>query len=130
MPESPEWLFVYGTLRPGVSGTAGELVAGLETVGGAVVRGLLFDLGDYPGMIDGEGAVHGELLLVRDSSRLAVLDDYEGCGEARPLFRRRRATARRETGEEISVWAYFYAGSVVGAVRIPGGDYAAHRRVS
>jgi gamma-glutamylcyclotransferase (GGCT)/AIG2-like uncharacterized protein YtfP len=128
MSAEPLLLFVYGTLRPGLPGPAGHLVDGLERAGAATVRGLLFDLGEYPGMVAGAGLVHGELLRVGDPGRLAALDDYEGCGGPRPLFRRQLTTARRETGEEVAAWAYFYSRSVTGTVQIPAGDYAAHRQ--
>jgi len=130
MPAEPQLLFVYGTLRPGLTEVAGHLVDDLERAGAATVRGLLFDLGEYPGMVAGDGIVHGELLRVDDAARFAALDEYEGCGGPRPLFERHRTTGRRDTGEEVTAWAYFYARPVAGREQIPGGDYVAHRRGS
>jgi gamma-glutamylcyclotransferase (GGCT)/AIG2-like uncharacterized protein YtfP len=128
MLAEPQLLFVYGTLRPGLAEAAGHLVDDLERAGTATVRGLLFDLGEYPGMVAGDGIVHGELLRVDDAARLAALDEYEGCGGPGPLFERHRTTVRLDTGEELTAWAYFYVRSVAGKERVPGGDYAAHRQ--
>ncbi len=124
----PALLFAYGTLRPSLAGGAGQLVAGLVQAGAATTRGQLFDLGGYPGMVAGDGLVHGELLRLSDPEQLAALDAYEECGGPNPLYRRELAIVRRENGEETTVWVYVYARSVTGAPRIPGGDYLAYRR--
>ena len=67
------WLFVYGTLRQG--GSNARLLAGL-TRHPATCRGVLHDLGPYPGMALGEGRVVGELVPL-DPQRLAALDALE-----------------------------------------------------
>lgn len=123
----PELLFVYGTLRPALAtGPQGRLVRELEAVGVATVPGLLLDLGDYPGLVTGDGVVHGELLRIADPARLAALDAYEECGGAEPLFRRERATAWRADGTPITAWVYRYARPAAHARPITSGDYAAH----
>jgi len=54
-------------------------------VGDATVRGTLYDLGAYPGLlVAGEhaGLVTGEVYALdpaREDATLAVLDEYEGC---------------------------------------------------
>jgi gamma-glutamylcyclotransferase (GGCT)/AIG2-like uncharacterized protein YtfP len=123
----PKLLFAYGTLRPNLAGPAWQLVARLVPAGAATVRGLLYDLGGYPGMVPGDGLVHGELLQLSDPDQLVALDAYEESDGPNPLFCRRLTMARQGTGEETIVWAYFYARSVAGAPRIPGGDYLAQR---
>jgi gamma-glutamylcyclotransferase (GGCT)/AIG2-like uncharacterized protein YtfP len=124
----PDLLFAYGTLRPSLAGAARQLVARLVPAGAATVRGLLYDLGGYPGMVAGDGIVHGELLQLSHPDQLADLDAYEECDEPNPLFRRELAIARRAAGEETTVWTYVYARSVTRASRIHGGDYLAHQR--
>jgi gamma-glutamylcyclotransferase (GGCT)/AIG2-like uncharacterized protein YtfP len=48
----PEYLFVYGTLLPGVGPIRlRELTRRLRPVGLATVRGRLYDLGAYPGVV-------------------------------------------------------------------------------
>lgn len=126
--EKPDLVFVYGTLRPALAAATRHLVDDLEQVGSATVRGLLFDLGNYPGMIEGDGIVHGDLLRLGSPNRLLLLDEYEECGSPRPLFRRQRILARQATGEIVAAWTYLYARSITGAVQIPEGDYATHLR--
>ena len=119
-------LFVYGSLRPALArGEPAQLVAGLEQLGRASVPGMLYDLGDYPGLVSGSGRVHGDLLLV-PVRRLALLDDYEECGGSRPLFRRVRLPATRDDGSACRAWVYRYARPVAGGRLIPAGDYAAY----
>jgi len=119
-------LFVYGSLRPALaSGQPARLVAGLENLGPASVPGRLYDLGDYPGLVAGDGRVRGDLLLVPDEL-IALLDDYEECGGSRPLFRRVRLTATHDDGSACRAWVYRYARPVTGSRLIPEGDYAAY----
>jgi len=80
MPE-PFRLFVYGHLR---RGQAGYRLLALEQrtkwLGEAKVRGRLYDLGDYPGLVLGsDGIVQGELIAFDDPTLWAALDDYEDC---------------------------------------------------
>ncbi len=124
----PDLLFVYGTLRPSLAGGVRELVASLVPAGAATMPGLLYDLGGYPGMVAGDGLVHGELLRLSSPDELAALDAYEECGGPNPLYHRAVAIVRRENGEQATAWAYFYMRSVAGKTRIHGGDYLAYRR--
>lgn len=89
------------------------------------MRGLLHDLGEYPGMTDGDGVVYGELLQVTELEHLMPLDAYEECGGPNPLFRRVAAVARRADGTLARAWVYLYARPLT-AERVVGGDYAAH----
>ena len=121
-------LFVYGTLRPALArGEPATLVQGLPCLGPATVRGTLHDLGDYPGLVAGEGLVHGDLLAVATADQLVALDAYEECGGPRPLFVRTRAAATRPDGSVVAAWVYLFARSVGTARPIAGGDYAAIR---
>jgi len=128
MPSNdPELLFVYGTLRPALAtGGHAAIVRDLELVGPARAPGLLLDLGDYPGLVAGDGVVHGELLRVADPARLEALDDYEACGGPEPLFHRERMVASRGDGTPLVAWGYRYARPRAAATVIAGGDYAAH----
>lgn len=80
-------LFVYGTLK---SGSAPAAVRGLlreaERVRAAVIRGTLFDVGDYPALLlSGDHEVRGEIWRC-PADLLPVLDQYEGTDDG--LFRR------------------------------------------
>ena len=75
-------LFAYGTLLPGLAPTAmREVVERMRPVGLAAVRGRLFDLGPYPGLVLDAvaGSVQGQLLEVPDEPELWLrMDAYEG----------------------------------------------------
>lgn len=78
-------LFTYGTL--GSRGDASGLMAGCERVGEGVVKGILYDTGEYPALLlteDGQ-KVEGEVWRC-PADRLPELDGYEGVAEG--LFRR------------------------------------------
>ncbi|MFM8414216.1 MAG: gamma-glutamylcyclotransferase [Planctomycetota bacterium] len=129
MPPTPDLLFVYGTLRPGLArGLPRTLTGDLEVVGAATVPGTLHDLGAYPGLVPGPSRVHGELLRITDDERLAAIDAYEECGGATSLFRRERVEATLADGTRRDAWAYLYNRAPGRAPVIPDGDYAGHRR--
>ena len=49
----------------------------LQLVGPCRIAGRLFDLGDWPTLVPGEGIVHGELVEVIDETVFAALDPFE-----------------------------------------------------
>lgn len=78
-------LFAYGTLRT-ADPPAGGLLAGCEAVGTGVVRGTLYDVGDYPALLlGGDDPVPGTIWRC-PVDRLGDLDRYEGTADG--LFRR------------------------------------------
>lgn len=86
MAETSFHLFAYGTLRDRTGIPGRDLLAGCERVGGAIARGTLFDLGEYPAaMLSGNDPIEGTIWRC-PASRLARLDRYEGVAEG--LFRR------------------------------------------
>ncbi len=93
-------------------------------LGEASVRGALLDLRAYPGLVDGDGRVRGELYRLHDRELLPVLDRQEGYN-----FERRRAGVRLADGRRSQAWVYRYRGAREGAVLIAHGDYRrAHPR--
>ena len=109
-----ERVFVYGLLRKGQS--MAHKLSGARFVGEAEVDGFdLFHLGSYPGAVEGEGRIKGELYEVAD---LDELDVAEGVERAPPLYRRRRIDA-----EGSPTWIYVYARPLDAALRIESGDW-------
>jgi gamma-glutamylcyclotransferase (GGCT)/AIG2-like uncharacterized protein YtfP len=136
---SERHIFVYGTLRKALEQEmAGVLVREAHFVGEASVRGVLFDLGTYPGLVVNEqatGLVKGEIYALRAPSAdgtLAALDEYEGCApsDVEPHeYRRVLVQATLADGPVLSAWAYVLNRSIAGLTPIPSGDYVAwHRR--
>lgn len=99
--DAPALLFAYGTLGP--SGSLGEGEAGWLP---DAVRGLLFDLGTYPALIDcgaaGAGWVEGHVRPVTERELIERLDPYEGVDEG--LYKRVTTTTRAGR----SAWVYVY----------------------
>lgn len=99
----------------------------LSFVSPCVLSGVLYDLGQFPGAVPGEGAVHGELFRLRDPQLWAVLDRYEGYDpnrEAASLFLRRLVTLQAPTDQ--TAWVYWYNGDPTDCPRVPSGDWAAY----
>ncbi len=110
-----ELLFVYGTLRPGhAPARVAGWVATFIPQGAATVRGRLYDLGAYPGVVLDEEAdtVHGELFSLPDDpellSRLDAYEDYRPREPAESLFLRVRTIATSQDGTSHECWIYVY----------------------
>lgn len=97
----PGWLFAYGTLGPG-----GRACRSLGPWEPDAVRGRLFDLGPYPGLVDLDHPsaqwVEGHARPVSRSELIDLLDPYEGVSVG--LYR--REAVRSRSGR--IVWVYVY----------------------
>ena len=119
-------VFVYGTLLEGEE--RGWVLDACERRV-ATVDGVLCDLGDrgYPGLMPGEGRVHGEVVrLPDDGVLLARLDQIEGMrahGAPNNLYRRGCVRARTEDGP-VWAWTYWWNGMDAGEP-IASGDWRA-----
>lgn len=124
MKTSPKHLFVYGTLRPALAyGESLHLITGLNLIGAATVPGQLYDLGEYPGLTNGKGLVHGDVLEIVNFDRLAAIDAYEECDREPPLFRREQTIATFSEGHLLPVWVYRYCQPITTSQLIPQGEY-------
>jgi len=110
-------LFAYGTLMRGYA-LHRRLATGATFLGEGSVRGSLLSLRGYPGLIEGEGRVRGELYRLHDAELLRVLDREEGYN-----FERLRAGVVLADGRRSRAWLYRYRGSRQRAVLIADGDY-------
>jgi gamma-glutamylcyclotransferase (GGCT)/AIG2-like uncharacterized protein YtfP len=124
-------VFVYGTLRRG--GCNHARMAGAEWLGPASVRGRLYELGWYPGLvIDAQaGAVHGDVFKLASWEQLAALDHYEGCSPEHPEpheYRRERTEVLIGT-TRISAWLWVWRQAQAAAAPqlIATGDWLAER---
>lgn len=124
-------LFVYGTLRKGFRShrLLQRLRARLEATG--YVRGLLYDLGEYPGAVEkseDRSRVFGEVYwLPHAAQAFKVLDTFEGFDRARAasnLFERRRTTVIIAGGGEMPAWIYWLSSARQSLRRVPSGDYS------
>ena len=100
-----DYVFAYGTLMKGMV-RANEMQDGSTFYCKGSTKGLLYDIGDYPGMALGDGIVHGEVYKASDMFQfIQRLDWIEGCGGSDPLFDRTIQEINTENGK---LWAYIY----------------------
>lgn len=114
-------LFVYGTLRSGQTARS-LIVPHVVKFEPATIRGKIyaFPMG-YPGLVEGDGEVKGELMTITDlAAAFALLDAYEGSDFVRLL---KMVTNAEGKGE--AAWVYFLSdpGTVHLAEPIPDGDW-------
>jgi len=152
-------IFVYGTLRPAYSRLArGSMLVppnalhehGVHLGAGVVPNYLLFDVGEYPGIVPvesvkgtrvsgGSGAarkneVRGDLFVIRGTADLVrrvinELDEYEECSASddtpHEYKRIRRTVLLDKSADEILAWVYEYNWPFDERIHriIPCGDY-------
>jgi len=78
----------------------------------------LLSLGSYPGLVDGQGRVSGELFRLDDLQVLGAVDREEGYN-----FERRLSRVTRDDGRRARAWIYWYRGPRTRALPIPEGDW-------
>lgn len=108
-------VFVYGTLRRGAAQC--HRMAGAEWLGPGVVRGELFRVSWYPGLVlrVDRGVVKGDVFAV-DDELLERLDEYEG-----HEYRRVRVAVEGDaTGD---AWIWEWAGEVPPEGSVVSGDW-------
>lgn len=126
-------LFVYGTLITAFEHPVGQKLRSAATyLGVGRVLGLLYDLGEYPGLVVSdalEGFVHGEIYTLDQCSHLwEELDLYEGINDSEtPEYSREKVFVETENGR-LTCWTYIYQGSVSNLTRIQDGDYTTYRQ--
>lgn len=124
-------LFVYGSLRSGFRTPAYQyLTRYFSLVGEGIVKGKLFEKGNYPVAVptDEDKFILGELYRINEPAQFSwaieQLDDYEGLnveeGET-PLYKRESVKVL-VNGEESDTWIYWYNGDVEGRPEILTGD--------
>jgi gamma-glutamylcyclotransferase (GGCT)/AIG2-like uncharacterized protein YtfP len=102
-------LAVYGSLMTS-EGMLRQLgvEAMVTSLSPANLPGQLVDLGDFPGLIPGQGSAPGELLLILNPAVIPLLDEYEACYPDSPetsLFIRKRL---RLIEPAVEAWVYLY----------------------
>jgi gamma-glutamylcyclotransferase (GGCT)/AIG2-like uncharacterized protein YtfP len=127
------YLFVYGTLRKDAEHEMyNVLVSHASFVGIANVRGDLYSLGDYPGLVHYQDAVNlvkGELYAIGTDVweyTLGLLDDYEGIGQKDPLpheYRRELLPVMLDGDRQLEAWAYVLNRGLEGLSQIRSGDF-------
>lgn len=125
-------IFVYGSLRSGFNAPAYEYISRyFQLVAPAKVRGLLFDMGDFPAAIPTteDRFLIGELYRIREEDEFAwaleQLDEYEGINDtpedAAISFRRDLVEVITENGL-ANAWIYWFNSPVQDRPLVASGD--------
>ena len=110
-----ERVFVYGLLRRGQK--LAHHLARATFVGDCELDGFdLYHLGNFPGAVDGDGTVAGEVYEV---DNLDELDRTEKVDDDPPLYRRVQVEALG-----APAWLYVYARPLTDSFRIDSGDWS------
>ena len=123
-------VFVYGTLREGEARDINRLRPAPRRLGTARVPGMLYNLGQYPGLLTGDvGSVHGEVYEI--SAELErLLDQIEEVwpqpsGE---YIKREKILRLDQSHEQIRCILYEVAADrLADALLIVGGDWVVYR---
>ena len=124
-------LFVYGSLRSGFRNPVYEyLTKYFHLLGEAVVKGKLYDMGEYPVALpaDEENFISGELYCINNplefSWAIAQLDDYEGLNaeEGEQVLYKREGVIAYQKGQPEHAWIYWFNGDITGKPEIESGD--------
>lgn len=124
------YIFVYGTLMQS-SGHAmhKKLSDGSEFISSGWLQGQLYQIHDYPGVIESDAVsdrVYGEVYRLTDLTLLRQLDDFEQCSHAFPEpheYLRKTVNITLPSGKKLRAWAYIYNYPVDPARRIISGDF-------
>lgn len=126
-----DFLFVYGTLQPGlVPAELASAVAKLVLIGEASINGILYDLGGYPGAVldplSQDRIIGVVYQLPEDARVLAELDAYEEFDPAAPqssLFLRILHPVTLADGGTLQCWVYVYNRDPAPRRIMPGGIF-------
>jgi gamma-glutamylcyclotransferase (GGCT)/AIG2-like uncharacterized protein YtfP len=135
MHQSVNQIFVYGSLRSGFHAPAFEYISRYFTLRTpAKVKGLLYDMGEYPAAIPTNDNFYivGELYAIKHpeefSWAMEQLDAYEGINsepEDGMSFRRDLVTVYTPT-DTTTAWVYWFNEPIVEKPIISSGDVLAY----
>lgn len=123
-------LFTYGTLMQDFNSQITHLLRRQSRfLGEGYIRGRLYDLGAYPGLVydpSSRQQVRGEIYkLLYPDSLLSRLDEYEMIDPARPMENeyRRSLVPIWSKEQELACWTYLFQLSTAPFLEITSGDY-------
>ena len=109
-----------------------RLLRQARLIGEASIRGRLYDLGSYPGLVESADAQHKStarlFALNSPAAALKWLDAYEGIVPGthdQSDYERVERPVRLASGQEITAWVYIYRKDVRHLQAIPEGRWAA-----
>lgn len=124
-------LFVYGTLMAGFENYSRYLKAWVKKIFPATVKGELFHLPEgYPALVEGNGTVRGELMIIPELKgiidKLDDLEDYHGEGMDNLYERVIMPVEIQSTGVGTEAYVYIFCDSKYArrkGIPVPDGDW-------
>jgi gamma-glutamylcyclotransferase (GGCT)/AIG2-like uncharacterized protein YtfP len=126
MPRCENLVFVYGSLMSGFR--MHRKLDGAAFVGRGRTTGTLLSLGEYPGLINGDASVMGEVYRFTGDSLLTAIDELERFDESdaqNSLYVRTLRHILLENGTAVDAWVYVYNMPTDDADVIESGDWKA-----
>jgi gamma-glutamylcyclotransferase (GGCT)/AIG2-like uncharacterized protein YtfP len=129
MPGQGDLLAAYGELLSGLDSPqppGQALKGGLVMRGSCWIPGVLYDLGQFPALVPGNGQVLGELYEVTDPGLFVDLDwfqTYDRGRETEPEYVRCLIPLIEP---EVEAWVYMYDRDPAGHPRVESGDWRGH----
>jgi len=123
-------LFVYGTLLQLGNEFADYLNQQCTYITSGKIRGILYDIGEYPGLVipgDAEHYTYGSVFKLRHpKENLRAIDDYEGFGpgQEQPNLFVRVIKPVETNNDIIEAWVYLYNLPVADLPQIISGNYS------
>jgi gamma-glutamylcyclotransferase (GGCT)/AIG2-like uncharacterized protein YtfP len=127
-------LFVYGTLLQPGNSFADYIRQNCTYLSAGKLRGLLYDIGEYPGAIitgNTNSYIYGSIFkLHHPEENLRVIDNYEGYGpeQDQPNLYTRSIVLIETDNDILDAWIYLYNLPVDGLPQITLGNYAEYIR--
>ena len=121
------FLFIYGTLLQADNDFAIYLQNNSKQYANGKFKGLLYDVGEYPGAIEtnnDNNYVYGCIVELKDIAVLKTIDHYE---DHPNLFIRKLIEVEYDK-RLITCWVYLYNLPVTGLQPIISGDYLSYKK--
>ncbi|MGB9622104.1 MAG: gamma-glutamylcyclotransferase family protein [Brevinematia bacterium] len=121
-----EKIFVFGTLRKGQP--RNYLLEKEKFLGYGFIEGfeLYYIKNLFPGIVQGEGKVFGEVYEVSED-KLYQLDEVENVFKVKDvdvgLSKRARVKVKLNNSEEIDAWCYIFIQDLENSIKIESGDW-------
>jgi gamma-glutamylcyclotransferase (GGCT)/AIG2-like uncharacterized protein YtfP len=123
-PEDRQFIVFYGSLMKDF-GRLDELGIrqAIHYIGPCEVAGTLVDLGEYPGLVPGEGIVQGEMFEISDLESLKALDRFEEYSPTEKINSLYIRLAIHLLKPDKIAWVYIYNQDVSNSPVIESGDW-------
>ena len=109
------YAFVYGTLMKNHR-NHGYMTDAIYIANGVIDGYEIYDLGTYPGIIDGVGSVYGEVYQITSE----IEEKLDWLEEEGDLYLKRDEKVRLDNGQSVVAKVYVYNKSVEGCRKLDG----------